>query len=245
MIPAVIGAAAIGAASTLGGAAIQSYGNWEVYKAQRDERKRAAKALKDAGKLSEQEYNTLLSQIDTYYKDRGSLGTEQDASQYRAAINGYDPNAYVIDEVDKDDFKNSYDKTKEDFVTPYFGKIIGDTSQQLQHTAAGAGLGRGTGAALNIAKGVAEKEDSLYRTAIQDYNADRTQAYKEYTDAIDYNQNRLNNLRLGTQYKMGLQGDLANDYYDTQDSRQADLMSAQQDRLASRQAYNTAILGLY
>lgn len=241
MIPAVIGAAAIGAASTLGGAGIQSYTNWEVYKAQRDERKRAAKALKDAGKLSEQEYNTLLSQIDTYYKDRGSLGTEQDASQYKAAIAGYDPNDYVLQE----DFNFDYDKTKEDFVTPYFGKIIGDTSQQLQHTAAGAGLGRGTGAALNIAKGVAEKEDSLYRTAMQDYNTDRNQAYKEYTDAINYNQNRLDALRAGSQYKMGLQGDLAKDYYDTQDSRQSDIMRAQQDRLASQQAYNTAIMGMY
>ena len=35
------------------------------------------------------------------------------------------------------------------------------------------------------------------------------------------------------------------DYVNTQDARQSDLLKAQQDRLASKQAYDTAIVGLY
>ena len=55
----------------------------------------------------------------------------------------------------------------------------------------------------------------------------------------------MNALRSGQEYKMGLQGNLAQDYLNTQDARQSDLLKAQQDRLASKQAYDTAIVGLY
>ena len=80
---------------------------------------------------------------------------------------------------------------------------------------------------------------------MSDYQNDRNFAYQQFTDAIKNNQARLNALRSGTEYKMGLQGNLAQDYVNTQDARQSDLLKAQQDRLASKQAYDTAIVGLY
>lgn len=106
-------------------------------------------------------------------------------------------------------------------------------------------MGRGTGAALNIAKGTAEKSDELYRTAMLDYQDDRDFAYQQFTDAIKNNQARLNALRSGQEHKMELQGNLAQDYLNTQDARQSDLLKAQQDRLNSKQAYDTAMVGLY
>ena len=159
---------------------------------------------------------------------------------YKQAIAGYNPEDYA---ADVGEF--NYGKTKEDFINPYYSAIIGDTANQIQHTAAGAGLGRGTGAALNIAQGVASKSDEPYRTAMQDFQNDRTFEYQKYSDAIRNNQNRLNALNEANKYKIGLQGDLASDYYNTQDSRMSDIMQAQQDRLNARAGYDSAIAGLY
>lgn len=192
------------------------------------------------GNITNSEYNNLISQINQYYNQRGSLGTRSDVNQYREAIANYNPEDYAADESEF-----NYDKTAEDFVNPYYAQIIGQTRDQLQHTAAGAGMGRGTGAALNIAKGVAEKSDELYNTAQEAYRDDRDFAYKQYTDAISNAQNRLNALREGNQYKLGLQGNLAQNYYDTQDSRMSDIMQAQQDRMNAKVAYGQAIAGLY
>lgn len=80
---------------------------------------------------------------------------------------------------------------------------------------------------------------------MQDYQNERNFAYQQYQDAITNNQNRLNALRSGNEYKIGLQGSLAQDYYNTQDSRMSDMLKAQQDRLAAQQNYATAMAGLY
>lgn len=233
-------AAGIAAGVGLLGAGIQSYSQYKATEAELEARKSAAKQLKQQGQLTDNEYRQVIDQIDNYYKNRGSLGTQQDVNEYKAAIQGYNPEDYTYD---FGDFQ--YDKTKEDYLNPYYSRIIGDTAGQIQHTAAGAGLGRGTGAALNIAKGVSEKSDELYRTAMQDYIQDRNFAYQQYQDAITNNQNRLNALNTANQYKIGLQGSLAQDYFNTQDTRISDMLQAQQDRLNAQQNYATAMAGLY
>lgn len=235
-------AAGIMAGASLLGAGIQSYSQSKAAEKEREDRQAAAAQLLQQGQLTQAEYNAIVGQINQYYNSRPSLGSAGDINKYREAIANYNPEDYV---ADVGDFNDVYSKTKEDFINPYYSRIIGDTANTIQHSAAGAGLGRGTGAALNIAKGTAEKSDELYRTAMSDYQNDRNFAYQQFTDAIKNNQARLNALRSGTEYKMGLQGNLAQDYINTQDARQSDLLKAQQDRLASRQAYDSAIAGLY
>lgn len=235
-------AAGIMAGASLLGAGIQSYSQSKAAEKEREDRQAAAAQLLQQGQLTQAEYNAIVGQINQYYNSRPSLGSAGDINKYREAIANYNPEDYV---ADVGDFNDVYSKTKEDFINPYYSRIIGDTANTIQHSAAGAGLGRGTGAALNIAKGTAEKSDELYRTAMQDYTQDRNFAYQQFTDAIKNNQARLNALRSGTEYKMGLQGNLAQDYINTQDARQSDLLKAQQDRLASKQAYDTAMVGLY
>ena len=235
-------AAGIMAGASLLGAGIQSYSQSKAAEKEREDRQAAAAQLLQQGQLTQAEYNAIVGQINQYYNSRPSLGSAGDINKYREAIANYNPEDYV---ADVGDFNDVYSKTKEDFINPYYSRIIGDTANTIQHSAAGAGLGRGTGAALNIAKGTAEKSDELYRTAMQDYTQDRDFAYQQFTDAIKNNQARLNALRSGQEYKMGLQGNLAQDYINTQDARQSDLLKAQQDRLNSKQAYDTAIVGLY
>ena len=156
------------------------------------------------------------------------------------------PEDYIEDSSDTSkSFESTFDKTKDDFVNPYYSQVMADTTSQLQHTAAGAGLGRGTGAALNIAKGVTEKSDELYRTAMQDYQNERNFAYQKYQDAITNNQNRLNSLLGAKTAQMQMMGNLANDYYDVMDQAQADRIAAEQDRLNAKTSYSTAMAGLY
>lgn len=239
MAPAIV-AGLIGAGATLASSGISAYSNYKSQQAELNARKEAAAQLKQQGQLTDNEYKAIISQIDQYYANRGSLGSSSDVEAYKKAINDYNPEDYAAEVKDFE-----YDKNKEDFLNPYYSRIIGDTANQIQHTAAGAGLGRGSGAALNIAKGVAEKSDELYNTAMNEYNQDRDFAYKTYADAIKNNQARLEALRSGTEYKLGLQGNLAQDYYNTQDSRMSDQLKAQQDRLAAQQTYANAIAGLY
>lgn len=236
----LIAAAIIGAGASLASSGISAYSNYKSQQAQIEAREKAAKELKAQGQITDAEYNNIINQINQYYNTRGSLGTQSDVNAYKKAIADYDPNAYVAT-----DPGFNYGKTKEDFINPYYSAIIGDTANQIQHTAAGAGLGRGTGAALNIAQGVASKSDELYRTAMQDFQNDRTFEYQKYQDAIKNNQNALNALKSGTEYKIGLQGNLASDYYGTQDSRMSDVLKAQQDKLNAQQTYANAISGLY
>lgn len=233
-------AAGIIAGASLLGTGIQSYSQSKAAEAERDARESAAKDLLQRGQITDNEYRQIINSIDSYYANRQGIGSAGDINKYRQAIADYNPEDYA---ADVGEF--NFDKTKEDYLNPYYSRIIGDTANTIQHSAAGAGLGRGTGAALNIAKGTAEKSDELYRTAMSDYQNDRNFAYQQFTDAIKNNQARLNALRSGQEYKMSLQGNLAQDYVNTQDARQSDLLKAQQDRLASKQAYDTAIVGLY
>ena len=233
-------AAGIIAGASLIGSGIQSYYGNKAAEAELEAKKEAADKLAEQGVITQGQYNSIINSINQYYANRGSLGTASDAAAYKQAIANYNPEDYV---ADVGDFE--FNQTKEDYLNPYYSRIIGDTANSIQHTAAGAGLGRGTGAALNIAKGVSEKSDELYRTAMADYQDARDFAYQQYQDKITNNQNRLNALNQATQYKMGLQGTLAQDYYNVQDARQSDLMKAQQDKMNAKAAYDTAIVGLY
>jgi hypothetical protein len=236
----IIAAMAAGAATNLISSGIQSHYADKANERELEARKEAAEQLRQQGQISDAEYKAVINQINQYYANRGSLGTASDVNKYKAAIEGYNPEDYA---AEVGDFQ--YDKTKEDFINPYYSRIIGDTANQIQHSAAGAGLGRGTGAALNIAKGVSEKSDDLYRTAMSDYTQDKQFAYTQYQDALRNAQNRLNAIRQGTEYKMGLQRNLAQDYFANQDAQMSDVMKAQQDRLNAQTQYSMGMAGLY
>lgn len=236
MIPALI----IGGAIAAGTTAANLYNDSKNREAAAASRAAGLEQLTKMLGQSNESYDQMLGDVKGYYDTRGMLGTASDVAAYRDAIGSYNPEDYAADIG-----QFSYKKTKEDFLNPYYSRIIGDTTESLQHTAAGAGLGRGTGAALNIAKGVAEKSDELFRTASSDWKDDRQFNYQMFQDAIANNQNRLNALRDSIQYKLGLQGSLASDYYNTMDARQADILKVQQDKQAAAQAYGTSMASLY
>lgn len=233
MIPALI-AGGIAAANLIS--------NMYNSEADREARKDALKRLSDDKIASNGEYTKMLQGIDQYYADRGSLGKAEDATAYRDAIRGYNPNDYVYNPTD---FSDEYNKTANDFINPLRDKIVANEVAGIQHSAAGAGLGRGSGAAEAIAQAVADKDLELYKQAQEDYRDDRDFAYRKYSDYAAAMQNKLNQLRAATDTKLTMQGNLANDYYATMDSAQSDKLKAQQDRIATNATYAQAMAGLY
>jgi uncharacterized protein YlbG (UPF0298 family) len=193
--------------------------------ANEEDEKRKQKILSDAAQklnISQQNLETMFNE---YYKENNAIGTQQDVEQYQNLIHDYDPNEFVYD---FDEF--NYDKDVDDFYAPNKQAIIDKTSDQLQHTAAGAGIGRGTGAANQIATGVAEKNESLYRDALNAMNQDRQFAYQIWNSNIKNQQNRLNQLKNVRDTQLSMYGNLANDFQDWNANKMQQQMALEQNK---------------
>ena len=213
----------VGAA--IGGGLGALAGIFGAYEQEQDAEKKR-KILERARREFNLSQDEVEGMLDEYYNNpENFLGTQADVDAYRAAVDSYNPQDYVYD---FDEF--NYDKTVDDFVNPYYDKIIGDTEKRISHSAAGAGVGRGTGAANAIATGVAEKEDQLYNTALNAYNQDRTRSYSEWSGNIQAMQNKLNQLKAATDSAITLRGNLATDYTSARKAEAEDRIGAKQDR---------------
>lgn len=228
-------------AQGIGDAVNTGIGIWK-HTDDRDRTRRARHRVEKNKEDVDNQYAAMLADLDSFYDQRGSLGNADDVATFKHLAAGYDPNDYVYSDYGK--FADEYGKTVNDFVNPYYDQIIKATTDQLQHTAAGAGLGRGTGAALNIATGVAQKEDELYKTALDQYNKDRSQAYTEYSDYIKNKQAELDALNKAKVYQMDMYGSLAKDYYDTMDAEQTAKMNLRSDKIATDQGYAATLASL-
>lgn len=238
MVPAILAGVA-----ALGSAAGTYFGNKYAADKAAQSRERAAKEIARMQGESDKYYQTMINGITDYYKNRGGLGTATDVQNYKKAIGAYDPNAYVLDMTDPNN-QFGYKKTADDFVNPYMDRIINDTAQTVQHTAAGSGLGRGSGAAASIADAIVKKNEELYNDAYNRFTDDRQFEYNKYADYITNRQNQLKQLQSANDTKLQLQGNLANDYFNVMDARQADLIRAQQDRQGTMATYAQAMMGV-
>lgn len=212
-----IGAAA-GAGIGIIAGAFQAWANSE-------DEKRRQRILEEASKQLHISQDNLESMFNQYYKDNNSIGNQGDVEQYRNLVEDYDPNEFVYD---FDEF--NYDKGVDDFYAPNKQAIIDKTSDQLQHTAAGAGIGRGTGAANQIATGVAEKNESLYRDALDAMNKDRQFAYQIWNSNIQNQQNRLNQLKNVRDTQISMYGNLADDFQEWNQNKLQQQMALEQNK---------------
>ena len=209
----------------IGGAAGALAGLFSAF-SEADDEKKKQEILDQAKRQFNLDQEEVVSLLNQYYDNPDNfLGTKEDVDAYKTMVQNYNPNDYVYD-FDK----FGYDKTVDDFVNPYRDRIVQAASDKVQHSAAGAGVGRGTGAANAIAQAVADKDDELYRTALQQYNTDRAQSYSEWSGNIQAMQNKLNQLRAATDTKMTMQGNLAQDYLNTQQNMFSDKVAAQRDK---------------
>lgn len=222
---AAMGSAAGPWGALIGGAAGALAGLFSAF-AEADDEKKKQEILDEAKRQFNLDQDEVVALMEQYYENPDNfLGTKEDVDAYKKSVQDYNPNDYVYN---FDEF--GYDKTVDDFVNPYRDRIVQAASDKVQHSAAGAGVGRGTGAANAIAQAVADKDDELYRTALQQYNTDRAQSYSEWSGNIQAMQNKLNQLRAATDTNMTMQGNLAQDYLNTQQNMFSDKVAAQRDR---------------
>lgn len=216
-----IGEIVAGAVEGTGKLGLDIYDRWSAEKNRRQKQRELLSATEGA----EGTYDDIMRMLDAYKAEHESVATPEMYAKYRNIVESYDPSKYTYD-FDK----FAYDKDVADYVNPYYDKIIQDTAKQLQHTAAGAGLGRGTGAATSIAQGVAQKDDELYKTALGQYNTDRAQAYREYADYITNMQNKLNNLAAGTEKQAQMLGGAIGGEQGYESDYMADVLAAMSDK---------------
>lgn len=204
---AATGAAVGGPWGALAGGAIGlAAGLFGEYEAAQSEKEKQ-RVLEKAAQQLNTSVSILQNKLNEYYSQNQSIGTAEDKLKYQELAHGFDPNEFVYD---YEDFDNNYDVN--DYYAANRQAIIDKTSDQLQATAAGAGIGRGTGAANQIATGVANKNEELYRDALQAMNQDRQFAYNLWNSQIQLGQNRLNQLRSAKEAQLSLYGNLAQDY---------------------------------
>lgn len=232
----------VAAAAIMAGASL--LGNAMASANEAESRENGRRYLSTMQGNTDSKYAEILGDINQYYGKRiGALGTADDLTNYRNLVEAYDPNQmyYTPGQFDTE----AEVGTVNDYINPYYQQIIGDTAEQVQHTAAGAGVGRGSGAAYQIAKEVAEKNRELYNDAYGRYQDARNFAYSKYNDYIQNMQNALAQKRAAMDSKISLTGNLANDYVSTMDSQMSDILKAKQDRIGSQTTYATAMAGLY
>lgn len=232
----------VAAAAIMAGASL--LGNQLNSAAQQEAKEEGRAYLRGAQSQANSAYSNIINSINDYYGKRGSLGTSSDAEAYRQLIAGYNPDdyTYLPDKFNEADYGVG---SRESYINPYYQQIIDDTAAQVQHSAAGAGIGRGSGAAQAIATEVAQKNNDLWKEANQEYKDERNYAYNQYSDYIRNMQNALTQRQNAMNTKLTLQGNLANDYYSVMDARQSDALKAMQDQIATNSTYSSAMASLF
>jgi gas vesicle protein len=189
-----------------GGAIGLAAGLFSAYEEAQDEKERR-RILEQASQQLNASTEELQSLVNQWYKDNPSIGSQQDVESYRNLVDTYDPNEFVYN---YDDFDDKYNV--DDYYAPNREALIEKTGDAVQARAAGAGIGRGTGAANQIATAVADKNESLYKDALEAMNQDRQFAYNLWNAKIQQGQNRLNQLKNAKDTQLSLYGGLAEDF---------------------------------
>ena len=182
--------------------------------------------LAKASSLLNASTNELQSLVNQWYKDNPSIGSKQDVETYSNLTHDYDPNEFVYDH---EEFDETYDVN--DYYAPNREALIEKTGDAVQARAAGAGIGRGTGAANQIATAVADKNESLYKDALDSMNQDRQFAYNLWNAKIQHGQNRLTQLKNAKDTQLQLYGGLAEDFQNWNQSKLQQQVDIDQQRM--------------
>ena len=233
------GAAAGGAVggpwgAVAGGAIGLAAGLFGEYEAASNESEKRA-VLEKASSLLNASTNELQSLVNQWYKDNPSIGSKQDVETYSNLTHDYDPNEFVYD---FEDFDEQYDV--DDYYAPNREALIEKTGDAVQARAAGAGIGRGTGAANQIATAVADKNESLYKDALEAMNQDRQFAYNLWNAKIQHGQNRLTQLKNAKDTQLQLYGGLAEDFQNWNQSKLQQQVDLDQQRMNNQLALTLA-----
>lgn len=190
------------------------------------------------------DYKELQKQFDTWYDTKGSEFFGEDAkTDYQdaaAKIRDFDFSKYdwldtdgdgVVSDKEKEAAKYTYNRDIDYFMNPYLEDLQSDAAAKVEHTAAGAGLGRGTGAARAVANSVSEIKDKAYNTALNEWKADRNFDYQQWADYNQAMRDRLANMLSVDQWQIGQQKAIGEDWINWENNAFENKMKLKQDAL--------------
>jgi len=216
--------------------------------AEEEDKERRQEILENLSQELDISYNQIEQAFGEFYKNYTPGGTQQDAIKAAEKIRNFDSvfgkrlAQYGLDDPEK--MKFSYDKTVEDFINPYMGNVIEASNRAVQHSAAGAGLGRSTGAARAIAENTAKQYNDIYNTAVNEYGKDRAQTYQEFQGYLDQANKMLNSLTSNDQWSIEQQKALGNDFLEWQAQQAENKANVLKDRTDAKTQIGIAMAGI-
>lgn len=215
---------------------------YDRYK-QAEAARKAERRVEDVVSKTGSDYDRMLDMLIKWRQDQTKTTTPEMVSEYTRLLENFDPSEYTAD-IEKFEFTDEQGNplTREDFLAKNRDQILQSVTDRIQHSAAGAGLGRGTGAALGIAEGVAAKDEELQRLANEEYRAERQQAYSEWSDYIDKMQRKLDAERLGTESRIAMLGGEIGKQQQQESDYMADLLALLENKRATINQANLALV---
>ena len=192
----------------LGGVTDIGFGIYDRYNANQS-KKKANKQLNawndEATGLLDKANNQAIVDYNNLVNNTMKLSDGKTLANYKNMVNNYNPEDYIYN-TEKFD-KSNYNV--EDYLNPNKDAIISDVMKNIQHTAAGAGLGHSSGAAQAMVDAGIEKSEQLQNDAYNRMINERNFDYGAYTDFINQQQNQLNLMNQMRQNQMNqMRGDL-------------------------------------
>lgn len=216
--------------------------------AEDDQNERKHEALRELAKRTNTSYDNIKKMYEDFYANYKTGGTQADAIEAASKIRNWDStfaqrlaDSGLLD--DEGNLKNfDYDKNVEDFLNPYMGNVIDASNAKIQHSAAGAALGRSTGAAKAISENTAKEYDKLYNTALDAYKYDRSQSYNEWSDYAARQQQLLNTMLENDKWGIEQQKALGDQFLDWQAQQVQNYANLEKDRVNTNAQITMAAL---
>jgi len=216
--------------------------------AEDDQNRRKHEALRELAARTNTSYNDIERMYNEFYANYKTGGTQADAIEAAGKIRNWNStfaqrlaDSGLLDE--EGNLKNfDYDKNVEDFLNPYMGNVIDASNAKIQHSAAGAALGRSTGAAKAISENTAKEYDKIYNTALDAYKYDRSQSYNEWSDYAARQQQLLNTMLENDKWGIEQQKALGDQFLDWQAQQVQNYANLEKDRVNTNAQITMAAL---
>lgn len=213
------GAAAAGVFDTL----VNSWMNQQARNDERRQQESKQRAVQNAAAQANVTFDQMQDILNSYNQGRMKLADDDLVHQYKDLMTSYEPQVYDFD-------KFSYNKTVDDFMNPEAEKIAQLAGLETQAQMAGQGNAKGSGGLANMGYSRWKAAEDLYKDAQTQYNADRSQAYKEYGDYITNMQKKLDTISQGQLQKIQMLGGAATNEQQQQADYISDLLGIMGDK---------------
>lgn len=215
-----------GAAAGVFDTLVNSWMNQQARDDERRQQEAKRRTVQNAAAQANVTFDQMQNILNSYNQGRMKLADDSMAQQYKDLMTSYEPQVYDFD-------KFSYDKTVDDFMNPEAEKIAQLAGLETQAQMAGQGNAKGSGGLANMGYSRWKAAEDLYKDAQAQYNADRSQTYKEYGDYITNMQKKLDTISQGQLQKIQMLGGAVTNEQQQQADYISDLLGIMGDKTST------------